>query len=184
MDEISPNGERIAAPSLPDTPLSRASVLASLSGKLSAMGVGLARSAARIDGPPPLCWAHGFRGLHQRPFVAGPLKLLDRIRRRQLSRFRRKPISYGDRNQPGSSGGVSPRDRRRGSYVGQFRNQGGENLIRNSYRAGWWERNVMERFYHFVKWHEAASKVQPRSLWNHVVVDFGIKNLMWFWLKF
>ncbi len=145
-------GNRVVPPLAPATPLSRSSILASLKGRLIAMGIGRTRGLGATSGPLPHCWANGFRGLHQRPFVAGPLKLLDRIRERQLSRFRRKPIRYGSQTQPGRGTGVRFRSRYANSYVGQFENQGGEKLIQNPYRAGCLERWLCEPLYGCAKW--------------------------------
>jgi hypothetical protein len=39
-----------------------------------------------------MCWAKGFKALHNKPFVATPLHLLDRMRLKQIRRFGRAHI--------------------------------------------------------------------------------------------
>lgn len=139
--------DRVVAPISPDTRFSQRSELASLRGSLTAMGVGRRNDQTTPDGPNSMCWANGFRGLHQNPFVAGSLKLLDRIRERQLLRLRRKPIRYGEQSRPRGSGAFRANGRYASSYVGQFQNAGGQELIRNPYRAGWLGRWLLEPFF-------------------------------------
>jgi hypothetical protein len=103
----------------------------SLKCKLVAQGVG--RIKGEESGPKPMCWASGFKALHNKPFVSTALCLLDRTRWKQIRRFGGADISYGlGRNSRGSN--------RRSpvgyafSYHAQFRNNGGQNLIINPWR--------------------------------------------------
>lgn len=144
---------RVVAPISPDTPFSYRSELAKLRGSLTAMGVGRRNGQTIPDGPNSMCWANGFRGLHQNPFVAGPLKLLDRIRERQLWRLRRKPIRYGEQSRPRGSGAFRANGRYARSYVGQFQNAGGQELIRRPYQAaGCWDQWFLGPLYGSLNW--------------------------------
>ncbi len=106
--------------------------LNSLKHKLTAQGVGRIKGGER-SGPKPMCWASGFKALHNKPFVSGALRLLDRIRRKQITRFARVGIRYGrGRNSRGGRGrkpvGYTF------SYFAQYTNLGGPNLILNPWR--------------------------------------------------
>lgn len=109
-------------------------VLASLQHRLTAKGVG------RVKGyevnPRPMCWASGYRALHNKPIAPGCFSAFDRARTKQISNFTRIDIDFG----PGiSSRGNSSRPTPIGyrfSYAGQFCNDGGMDLIRNPWRPG------------------------------------------------
>ena len=110
---------------------SQRQALASLQSKLTAQGVG------RIEGnetrPRPMCWASGYRALHEKPFIGLALRAFDRARRKQINRFARVGLSFG-------SGLVRRLVHRRNpvgyafSYHAQFGNEGGRSLIQNPWR--------------------------------------------------
>lgn len=109
-----------------------AQAIRSLKHKLVAQGVGRIRGG-EATGPKPMCWAAGFKALHNKPLVTKSLRLLDRTRRKQLSRFAGARIGYGPgrRNRGG--------DRRDPigygfSYHAQYTNLGGRELIDNPWR--------------------------------------------------
>jgi hypothetical protein len=107
--------------------------LSSLKHKLAAQGVGRIKGGER-SGPKPMSWASGFNALHDKPFVSGALRLLDRTRRKQIGRFVRAEIRYGrGRNSRGGRGrnpvGYAS------SYFAQYTNLGGQYLILNPWRA-------------------------------------------------
>jgi hypothetical protein len=58
--------------------------------KLISMAVGRVRLGRPFDGPMPMCWANGFRGLLGRKVVRANLKRLDRHRERQIRRVIRR----------------------------------------------------------------------------------------------
>jgi hypothetical protein len=106
----------------------------SLNARLVAQSVGRVKGDAS-NGPMPMCWASGFAALHNKPFVSTSLRILDRARQKQISRFGEAQIRYGDgRNSRGGS--------RRNpvgyafSYHAQFRNADGLRLIMNPWRPG------------------------------------------------
>jgi hypothetical protein len=118
--------------------------LGSLKHKLTAQGVGRIKGGER-SGPKPMSWASGFKALHNKPFVDGALRRLDRIRRRQINRFAGVRIRYGrGRNSRGEHArnpvGYAF------SYHVQYTNLGGRNLIENPWRP----RNVKDTAMQFV----------------------------------
>jgi len=105
--------------------------MASLKHKLVAQGVG--RIKGGEIGPRPMCWAAGFKALHNKPFVPGALRLLDRTRLKQIGKFALAQIRYGlGRNSRG--GGARNPVGYAFSYNAQFVNAGGQNLILNPWR--------------------------------------------------
>ena len=110
---------------------SRNQARSSLKSKLVAQGVG--RIKGWESGPRPMCWASGFKGLHEKAFVPGSLRYLDQVRSKQIHKFDGVPIQYGD-GKPGN------KVRRREpvgyafSYEAQFTNLGGQSLIHNPWR--------------------------------------------------
>lgn len=171
--------DRVVAPISPDTRFSYRSELAKLRGSLTAMGVGRRNGQTTPDGPNSMCWANGFRGLHQNPFVAGPLKLLDRIRERQLTRLRRKPIRYGEQSRHGGSGAFHANGRYANSYVGQFQNAGGQELIRHPYQAGRLDQWFLEPLYGSLNWLHGQLKKVEKSVRKHLTDVAEALNLPW-----
>jgi hypothetical protein len=57
--------------------------------RLISMAVGRRKLGPPIDGPLPMCWTNGFRGLLKVRFVIHPLKALDRHREYQIRRVDR-----------------------------------------------------------------------------------------------
>jgi len=57
--------------------------------RLISMAVGRRSLGPPIEGPLPMCWTNGFRGLLGKTFVSHPLKALDRHRERQVNRIDR-----------------------------------------------------------------------------------------------
>jgi hypothetical protein len=115
--------------------------LGSLWSKLVALGVG--RVKGNEIGPRPMCWAWGYKALHQKPIVPRLLRVFDRTRAKQLRRFNLtdREIVFG----PGITRNVNRRREPRGfvfSYSGQFTNLGGAKLVQNPWRA----HNLKDRF--------------------------------------
>ena len=112
--------------------------LASLKSKLVAQGVGRVKSFT--NGPKPMCWAWGYKALHNKPIVDQALRVFDKTRRKQLRRFAAADLSYGtgcasqNNSRPDPEGYAF-------SYLGQFKNLGGRNLIQNP----WKPRNLIDR---------------------------------------
>jgi Reverse transcriptase (RNA-dependent DNA polymerase) len=105
----------------------------SLKSKLVAQGVGRVKGQTST-GPLPMCWASGFKALHNKPFVSGALRLLDRIRQKQIGRFANAQIRYGiGRTSRGHHRHRNPTGYTF-SYHAQFANQAGQNLILNPWR--------------------------------------------------
>jgi len=106
----------------------------SLQSKLVASGVG--RVKGNEVGPKPMCWAWGYKALHQKPIAPKSLSAFDRTRRKQLARFDKldETIRFG----PGIARTGNRRREPRGfvfSYAGQFKNLGGSILVQNPWRA-------------------------------------------------
>ena len=105
--------------------------LGSLQAKLTAQGVG--RVKGNETGPKPMCWASGFKGLHEKPIVPNSLRNLDRARAKQLRRFNNIELAFGT----GVPRDASNRRLPKGyafSYSGQFTNLDGASLIANPWR--------------------------------------------------
>ena len=112
--------------------------LASLKSKLVAQGVG--RVKGFTNGPKPMCWAWGYKALHNKPIVDQALRVFDKTRRKQLRRFAAAVIRYG--NGCASQNNVRPNPEGYAfSYLGQFTNLGGRNFIQNP----WKPRNLIDR---------------------------------------
>ena len=107
--------------------------MASLKHKLVAQGVG--RIKGGENGPRPMCWASGFKALHNKPFVSGALRLLDRTRLRQIGKFAHAQIRYG-RGRNSRGGGARNPVGYAFSYHAQYMNDGGQDLIMNPWRPG------------------------------------------------
>jgi hypothetical protein len=58
--------------------------------KLISMAVGRRRLGPPIQGPLPMCWTNGFKGLLDCKFVSHSLKALDRHRERQIEQIRKR----------------------------------------------------------------------------------------------
>jgi len=137
--------------------------LASLKHRLVAQGVGRIKGGER-SGPKPMSWAAGFKALHNKPFVSGSLRLLDRTRFKQIRQFVRARIRYGmGRN---SRGGHS-RDPvgYAFSYHRQFTHSGGRNLIQNP----WTPRNLKERVQRWIYNKPRSSIIFRTALWLHTI---------------
>jgi hypothetical protein len=106
----------------------------SLKAKLVVQGVGRIKCDGLV-GPKPMCWAAGFKGLHNKPFIPASLRGLDRARSEQIHKFDGAKLKYG-RGRRGQG------DRRPDpigylfSYEGQFENAGGVELIQHPWRPG------------------------------------------------
>jgi len=135
---------RVVAPIALDTPYPKRTVVAGLYGRLSSMAVGRSNIDQEAEGPKQMCWAAGFKGLHGKPFVDGVLRRLDRIRGRQISRFIHKPISFRSQQREFR---LSAKEAYEDSYHAQFRNNGGDELIKNPYKPSLIERKILEPFY-------------------------------------
>jgi hypothetical protein len=59
--------------------------------KLMSMTVGRVRLGTSSEGPRPMCWANGFKGLWGRRTIPESLKVLDRHRERQVRRIIKRP---------------------------------------------------------------------------------------------
>jgi hypothetical protein len=115
---------------IPVVSAGRAHVENSLVGKLVSMSVGRVDPENPKCRPLPLCWANGFKALHDKPLVPTFLKRLDRERERQIRRFMRAPIAYEPERPSRGSRWRAPRGYLF-SYHAQFRNRGGRKLIEN-----------------------------------------------------
>jgi hypothetical protein len=73
--------------------------------KLISMAVGRRELGPPLEGPLPMCWTNGFRGLTGRKLVSNGLKALDRHRERQIRRVVRQLESL---NLPSSPGKKKP----------------------------------------------------------------------------
>lgn len=92
--------------------------------KLISMSVGRASLGNIVAPELPICWAHGFRGLRRRPFIATTLKELDRYRERQIAilKNRLKTLRLPEKSASDDDGRrVLPFYGRPFSYWGQFR---------------------------------------------------------------
>jgi len=118
---------------------SRGQVHASLRAKLTAQGVGKVNWNP-VNGPRLMCWAAGFKGLHEKPFIPGSLRFLDHARTQQIRRFSAVRIPFGDGRMGQSTNRTSPIGYAF-SYDGQFTNTGGRQLIENP----WHPHNLMEK---------------------------------------
>ena len=92
-----------------------------------------------------MCWAAGYKGLDQKPFIDRGLRSFDQARAKQIQRFDNIKVEFGS--------GVKKRSINRRelgkfalSYVGQFINGGGQNLIQNPWKPG----NLKERVKNWV----------------------------------
>ena len=95
-----------------------------------------------------MCWAAGFRTLHQRPFVEHPLRSFDRLRSALKSKLaiRTQHLVLPDRTKPEQRNlGEREYFGRPFSYAGQFENAGGRDLIFAPYRPDAIDRMVLER---------------------------------------
>lgn len=122
---------------------SRNETLRSLSYKLSAKGVGFIQEY--VSGPRPMSWCNGFRSLNEKPMVISGLKALDRIRQKLIISFADKPIKYGN-GKKGWEAQFVPLTHHH-SYVAQFKNRGGMELINNPWRASNWREWVMAKIF-------------------------------------
>ena len=130
----------------------RNQAVSSLKHKLVAQGVG--RIKGSESGPRPMCWASGFKALHNKPFVSGAMTMLDRTRFKQIGRFANAQIWYGSGRN--SRGGCARNPIGYAfSYHAQFANDGGRNLIINP----WQPSNLKDRCkaYLFYLWRHFVS---------------------------
>lgn len=109
-------------------------VLASLKAKLTAQGVGRVKGGEVA--PLPMCWASGYRALHEKPFVPGALRSFDRTRQKQIRRLGNAAIQYGPGRVSRGSGNRRSPVGYAFSYHAQFTNLDGQNLIQNPWRPG------------------------------------------------
>jgi len=123
---------------------SRNQVLASLKSKLVAQGVGRVKSYA--NGPMPMCWASGYRALHNKPIVDCALRSFDKARKKQLRRFAAADITFGTGIIRGSNGSRPDPEGYAYSYHAQFANLGGKNLVQNP----WQPRSLVDTAKQFV----------------------------------
>ncbi len=119
---------------------SKHQALASLRAKLTAQGVG--RVKGYIAGPKPMCWASGYKSLHNKPIIDRALRTFDKTRRKQIRRLGAAQIEYGE-----GTNGSNNNNRRNPagyefSYHAQFKNLGGQTLVRNPWKPA----NLLERF--------------------------------------
>lgn len=149
--------QRTVAPIQPDTEFTKGQVVGGLHGRLSSMSVGRPTNHQAPQGPKPMCWASGFKGLHQKPFVDGILRRLDRIRGKQISRFIQKPIRFSGHS---SQFRLSKEEAYRDSYHGQFSNAEGGMLVKNPYKPTLLERLLLIPFY---SWRYREHKKSPRT---------------------
>ena len=109
-------------------------VLASLKHRLVAKGVG--RVKGFDVGPKPMCWASGYRAMHNKPIAPGCFSAFDRARAKQIRQFCKIDVCFGD----GTTGRGGPKRQEPAgyqfSYAGQFNNIGGLDLIRSPWRPG------------------------------------------------
>jgi len=89
--------------------------------KLISMSVGRVRLGQKVEGPRPMCWAGGFRGLIGKKVVFRWIRALDRHRERQIRRVARQLIGLPKRPNPLDHGeDFHPYYGRPFSYWGQF----------------------------------------------------------------
>jgi len=112
--------------------------MASLRAKLVAQGVG--RFKHFVAGPKPMCWANGFKALHNKPFVDRALRSMDKARKKQIRRFNAAVIVYGTGRNSGNGNRRDPVGYEF-SYHAQFTNAGGQFLIQNP----WQPRNLKDK---------------------------------------
>ncbi|HOQ44641.1 MAG TPA: reverse transcriptase domain-containing protein [Bryobacteraceae bacterium] len=90
--------------------------------KMISLSVGRVKLAKPADGPLPMCWANGFRGLLGKRIIATHLKALDRHRERQIRRVERRIAGLQvPRDRTKSPKGVLPFYGYPFSYFAQFR---------------------------------------------------------------
>ena len=138
--------------SIEHSKVNRNRLLHRLHHKLIAISVGRITLSNIIIGPKPKCWAAGFSGLHNRPYVSHSLRTFDRLRaaaKRNLGRFT-KDLLLRDLS---ISEDVSS-SRAKASYYGypysyekQLQNAGGQKLIFSPYRTTKLEDVVLTRCY-------------------------------------
>jgi hypothetical protein len=126
--------------SIEHSKVNRNRLLHRLHHKLIAVSVGRITLSNIINGPKPKCWAAGFSGLHNRPYVGHSLRTFDRLRadaKRDLGR-RTKGLLLNDLSAPEDA----PSSRHETSYYGypysyekQLQNAGGQELIFSPYRT-------------------------------------------------
>lgn len=124
-------------------------VLASLKHRLTAQGIGRIKGAE--IGPKPMCWASGYRALHNKPIVPNCFSAFDRARAKQVGQFCKIDVDFG--NGIANRGGPRREDPvgYRFSYAGQFMNQGGWELIRNPWSPTWLEKYVKGPIYNWLR---------------------------------
>jgi len=112
--------------------------LTSLQARLIAQGVGRVKGGGA--GPKPICWAAGYKGLDQKPFIDRGLRSFDQARAKQIQRFDNIKLTFGSGVSRQSNNCYRPEGFAL-SYVGQFINLGGQNLIQHPWKPG----NLKER---------------------------------------
>jgi len=150
--------------------VNRGRLLYRLHQKLIAVSVGRIRINSPVSGPKPMCWASGFRALHERPFIGHYLRAFDRLRAASkytlgeltagLKLTDRKPsIEFARLHDERSYHG------RPFSYDGQFRNAGGQDLVFAPYRPSLVEEKVLIPCYRCFRRQvaRAASSIQLKS---------------------
>jgi len=143
MEQVSPSQSRV----------NRGRLLFRFEQRLIAMSVGRAvvppiGQGASSNGPLPMCWAAGFRSLHNRPFVGHPLRGFDRLRAKLKSELaiRTQRLVLPDRTATEAQ--QSSERKYHGhpfSYAGQFTNKHGQTKIFHPYRPDALDRAVLGR---------------------------------------
>jgi hypothetical protein len=137
----------------------RSQALSSLKARLVAKGVGRVKGGEAK--PLPMCWASGYRSMHNKPFVDHALRSFDQTRQKQIFRFARTVIAFGQGNRPRSHATRMNLGGYRSSYHSQFNNQGGLNLIQHPWRPA----NLKDRVksWWFEQWKRWFMKADTKS---------------------
>jgi len=122
--------------------------LTSLQARLIAQGVG--RIKGGETGPRPMCWAAGYKGLDQKPFIDRGLRSFDQARAKQIQRFDNIKLTFGSGVSRQSNNCYRPEGFAL-SYVGQFINLGGQNLIQHPWKPGILKERVKAWVFRLVK---------------------------------
>lgn len=138
--------------SIEHSKVNRNRLLHRLHHKLIAISVGRITLSNIINGPKPKCWAAGFSGLHNRPYIGHSLRTFDRLRadaKRELGR-RTKGLLLNDLSASEEASSSSHETSYYGypySYEQQLQNAGGQKLIFAPYRTTKLDDLVLTRCY-------------------------------------
>lgn len=152
----------IAASRTHQVQANRGQAVASLTSKLVAQGVG--RIKGFVAGPKPMCWAWGYKALHNKAIVDVGLRAFDRARRKQIRRFNAAIIQYGLGNNAQTNNRRNPIGYTF-SYHAQFTNRGGGNLIHNP----WKPINLKQRIQCWVYNKPRSSIIFRTALWLYTI---------------